>query len=134
MERIQINIDGIVYESHPEQRICQGCAFHSDEHNLADQSQCLQANEYADCITKQIIWKKAAVKTASGTMSKQVGGSHYQKKIQPWDIIAEWNLDYWRGNVIKYVLRAPEKNGVEDIKKAIHYLEYIVENYVKDRK
>lgn len=61
--------------------------------------------------------------------TKQVGGSHYLKAIQPWDIIKAWDLDFWRGNVIKYVLRAPFKNGVEDIDKAIHYLEYIKSNY-----
>jgi hypothetical protein len=57
---------------------------------------------------------------------KQVGGGHYKgHSMQPWDIIKDWGLDYWRGNVIKYVLRAPYKNGKEDIEKAIHYLEYL---------
>lgn len=59
----------------------------------------------------------------------QVGGNHYKKAIQPWDIISVWGLDYWRGNVIKYVLRAPAKNGREDLEKAIHYLEYLIEHY-----
>lgn len=61
---------------------------------------------------------------------KQVGGDHYQMSpLQPWDIIKAWNLDYWRGNVIKYILRAPYKNGKQDIEKAIHYLEYVLQNY-----
>jgi hypothetical protein len=59
-------------------------------------------------------------------MSRQVGGSHYKKAIQPWDIIDEWNLNYWAGNIIKYVLRYPYKNGVEDLEKAKHYLEYLI--------
>lgn len=63
------------------------------------------------------------------THEKQVGGTHYKKAIQPWDIISVWGLDYWRGNVVKYVLRAPYKNGKEDLEKAIHYLEYLVDNY-----
>lgn len=62
-------------------------------------------------------------------MDKQVGGTHYKNALQPWDIIQAWDLDYWRGNVIKYVLRAPYKNGREDIEKAIHYLEYVLKNY-----
>jgi hypothetical protein len=62
-------------------------------------------------------------------MNKQVGGTHYKKAIQPWDIINAWKLDYWRGNCVKYVLRAPYKNGREDIEKAIHYLEYLLENW-----
>ena len=128
----KINIDGFIYRAEAETVGCEGCAFQQDTGEFNCNS--AFAHSGRDCIDSEIIWIKDSVKTASGTMSKQVGGSHYQKKIQPWDIIAEWNLDYWRGNVIKYVLRAPEKNGVEDIKKAIHYLEYIVENYVKDRK
>lgn len=63
------------------------------------------------------------------TNDKQVGGSHYKKAIQPWDIISVWGLDYWRGNVVKYVLRAPYKNKREDLEKAKHYLEYLIENY-----
>jgi len=59
-------------------------------------------------------------------MSRQVGGNHYKKAIQPWDIIDEWNLNYWAGNIIKYVLRYPYKNGVEDLEKAKHYLEYLI--------
>jgi hypothetical protein len=49
--------------------------------------------------------------------------------MQPWDIIQAWELDFWRGNVVKYILRAPYKNGKEDFEKAKHYLEYLIENY-----
>ena len=59
-------------------------------------------------------------------MARQVGGNHYKKAIQPWDIIDEWQLNYWAGNIIKYVLRYPYKNGVEDLEKAKHYLEYLI--------
>lgn len=59
----------------------------------------------------------------------QVGGNHYKKAIQPWDIISTWKLNFWEGNVLKYVLRAPFKNGREDLEKAVHYLEYLIENY-----
>lgn len=60
---------------------------------------------------------------------KQVGGSHYLKAIQPWDIIRAWDLNYWEGNVVKYVLRHEYKNRKEDLEKAIHYLEYLRDNY-----
>jgi hypothetical protein len=59
---------------------------------------------------------------------KQVGGDHYTKhKIMPWDIIDEYGLDFYAGNAIKYILRAPDKNGVEDLEKAKHYLERMIE-------
>lgn len=61
--------------------------------------------------------------------AKQVGGDHYLKAIQPWDIIRAWDLNYWEGNLIKYVLRHRYKNKLEDIEKAIHYLEYMRDNY-----
>jgi hypothetical protein len=62
-------------------------------------------------------------------LDKQEGGEHYQLPIQPVDYIVKNNLPYREGNVIKYVTRHQSKNGAEDIKKAIHYLEMILEDY-----
>lgn len=59
---------------------------------------------------------------------KQVGGNHYNKMVfQPIDFIQANNLGYCEGNVIKYVCRHKDKNGAEDIEKAIHYLELLLE-------
>jgi len=58
----------------------------------------------------------------------QVGGNHYSKHtIQPFDIIDEYKLGYYEGNVLKYLLRHKDKGGVEDIDKAIHYLNKVKE-------
>jgi hypothetical protein len=58
----------------------------------------------------------------------QVGGSHYKgKSIQPWDYIAANNLGYFEGNIIKYVSRWRDKGGVDDLKKARHYLDKLIE-------
>lgn len=55
--------------------------------------------------------------------AKQIGGNHYAKmKIQPWDIILVYDLDYWLGNVVKYILRN-KIDKLEDLKKARHYLD-----------
>lgn len=60
------------------------------------------------------------------TSSTQVGGDHYTRHdIQPWDIIEEYGLDFWLGNVIKYVCR-DKGNKLEDLKKAHHYLEHAI--------
>lgn len=130
MENTVINVAGVDYVSQPETEIggCDGCAFAADVGDYL----CNEACTLQDCFEDEIIWK--SVKDKPSTMSKQVGGTHYQKKIQPWDIIHEWKLDYWRGNVVKYVLRCKEKNGIEDLKKAVHYLEYAIENYEEDIK
>ena len=59
-------------------------------------------------------------------LDTQVGGNHYKDlKIQPVEDTVQNNLGYLEGNVIKYVTRHEKKNGLEDIQKAIHYLELI---------
>ena len=61
--------------------------------------------------------------------SKQVGGDHYKTSIEPWQVFLDWGLDPWACNVIKYVQRHRKKAGKEDLEKAKHYLEYMIENY-----
>ena len=61
-------------------------------------------------------------------LDKQVGGRHYKTlAIQPLEYIEKNNLPYLEGNVIKYTTRHSFKGGREDIEKAIHYLELILE-------
>ena len=58
----------------------------------------------------------------------QVGGQHYQRAIQIWDIVEVWELDFWRGSALKYLLRAGNKGPkVEDLKKCRHYLDKLIE-------
>ncbi len=58
----------------------------------------------------------------------QEGGDHYKKlTIQPVEYIQANNLDFFQGNVVKYVTRHKDKRGAEDIRKAIHYLQMILE-------
>jgi hypothetical protein len=65
---------------------------------------------------------------ADSALTKQVGGSHYRDKgIQPIIYIHANDLGFCEGNVVKYVTRWREKNGVADLKKAIHYLELLIE-------
>jgi|TARA_R100001530_G_scaffold1283_1_gene2247 hypothetical protein len=59
---------------------------------------------------------------------KQIGGNHYKDRvIQPIDYIVKNNLDFLEGNVVKYITRWREKGGIEDLKKAKHYLELKIE-------
>jgi len=58
----------------------------------------------------------------------QHGGTHYKTKaIQPWDYIVANELGYLEGNIVKYVSRWKEKGGVEDLRKASHYLAKLIE-------
>ena len=62
------------------------------------------------------------------SLEKQVGGKHYSKmKIQPAEFINGNKLLFAEGNAIKYICRHSVKGKEEDIKKAIHYLEMILE-------
>lgn len=57
---------------------------------------------------------------------------HYNDfKIQPATFIGENKIDFLAGNVIKYVVRYDKKNGVEDLHKAKHYLDMLIERTQK---
>tara|TARA_R100000231_G_C5197874_1_gene126438 strand:- start:227 stop:481 length:255 start_codon:yes stop_codon:yes gene_type:complete len=59
---------------------------------------------------------------------KQVSGTHYMyMEIQPAEFVNKNKLLFAEGNAIKYICRHSHKGGVEDIDKAIHYLEMIKE-------
>jgi hypothetical protein len=59
---------------------------------------------------------------------RQVGGDHYKAmEIQPLEYIVKNDIGYLEGNVIKYVSRYQAKNGLEDLKKAKHYLNILIE-------
>jgi hypothetical protein len=63
------------------------------------------------------------------SFKKQVGGSHYLKyKIQPVDFIIKNNIGFVEGNIIKYILRFKEKGGVQDLLKAKHYIELLIDS------
>jgi hypothetical protein len=65
---------------------------------------------------------------------KQIGGSHYKSfYIQPYEFISKNNLSFFQGNVVKYVCRYQNKNGIEDLEKIIHYCELEIKK-IKDIK
>ena len=58
--------------------------------------------------------------TANNT---QVGGTHYKREYQHWDLVPDTNMPYHLACATKYVSRWREKNGLEDLKKSIHYIQ-----------
>ena len=63
----------------------------------------------------------------------QVAGNHYSKlKIQPMEYCLQNDLNYGQSNAIKYITRYKDKNGIEDLKKAIHCIELLIEFEEKD--
>ena len=64
--------------------------------------------------------------------AKQIGGSHYQKfKIQPSKFVVENKLLFPEGCAIKYICRHSHKGKKEDLLKAIHFIEMIIERDYK---
>jgi hypothetical protein len=58
----------------------------------------------------------------------QVAGDHYKQfKYETWDVILDWGLGYLDGNAVKYLSRWRHKNGIEDLKKARHYIDKLIE-------
>ena len=65
---------------------------------------------------------------------RQIGGNHYKSfYIQPYEFISKNNLSFFQGNVVKYVCRYQNKNGIEDLEKIIHYCELEIKK-IKDIK
>ena len=87
--------------------------------------------QYLDEMQQQHILQISAATRAN---EQQVGGAHYAvKAIQPWDFIIANNIGYLEGNIIKYISRWKDKGGVEDLKKAQHYLQKLIETHDKER-
>lgn len=72
--------------------------------------------------------KSREVKAVNSAFEKQISGRHYKDlPIQPIEYCQKNNLNYCESNVIKYVTRHKHKNGKEDLLKAIHNLELLIE-------
>lgn len=65
---------------------------------------------------------------AAEALAVQVGGNHYKDMvIQPIEFIQRNGIGFAEGNVIKYVCRYAKKGGLEDLKKARHYIDLLLE-------
>lgn len=59
---------------------------------------------------------------------RQIGGTHYKgKPIEHWDFVLMHNIPYMEAQIMKYVMRWRDKNGVDDLRKAMHFLEKLIE-------
>lgn len=91
-----------------------------------------------------IVWQRETLndKIASAEVARQktasqwdlqVGGDHYKSmKIQPAKFALENKLDYCQANAIKYICRHASKNGKQDLEKAKHYIDLLIEHYYGD--
>lgn len=99
-----------------------------------------------DCPDAEILWQRSesekqaeacenkpfsqCIPVLESAWDKQTGGDHYKKlAIQPMEYALKNKLDYAQANVVKYVTRHADKNGKEDLLKAIHNIELMIEHY-----
>lgn len=85
----------------------------------------------------EIAKEKRSVRASA--LDVQIGGSHYKKyAYQPVEFAVHAELSFIQGNIVKYITRYNDKNGVEDIKKVIHYSELAMQlrhsNKIKEHK
>lgn len=83
--------------------------------------------ESLECWAKRVIREvdEAEKRTPDANADAVVNPPHYTKwQIEPINFIMRNNMPFWMGNVVKYCMRADDKNGVEDLRKAIRYIEF----------
>ena len=103
--------------------------------NPFDTRRCPPIVKNVDCVrSKECVSDRGmAVSGDTGNAwDKQVGGEHYkQYAIQPAKFALANGLDYAQSNAIKYIVRHKDKNGVQDLDKAIHYIELLKQHHYK---
>lgn len=99
--------------------------------NPFDTHRCSPMVKPVDCVrSKECIMEKDKVSLSNNAWDKQVGGEHYkQYAIQPAKFALANGLDYAQSNAIKYIVRHKDKNGVQDLDKAIHYIELLKQHH-----
>jgi hypothetical protein len=86
-----------------------------------------------DVVNPQITDAVTQFKPSNKADDLQIGGDHYKNMgIQPWKAMESWMTSeefrgFLKGNSIKYLARCNAKGGVEDVKKARHYIDKLVE-------
>lgn len=98
---------------------------------------CIKVVECKQMLTEKDIKDYGDLSTKQPSVNDiQYGGDHYKKygSLQPWDVITAWGLGYLDGTALKYIARWKDKNGIEDLKKAIHFLQKTIEVHEKGTK
>ena len=103
--------------------------------NPFDTRRCPPIVKNVDCVRNKECTSDRGMAVSGDTSNawdKQVGGDHYkQYAIQPAQFALANGLDYAQSNAIKYIVRHKDKNGVQDLDKAIHYIELLKQHHYK---
>ena len=101
--------------------------------NPFDTRRCPPIVKNVDCVRSKECTSDRGMAVSGDTNNawdKQVGGEHYkQYAIQPAQFALANKLDYAQANAIKYIVRHADKNGVQDLDKAVHYIELLKQHH-----
>lgn len=76
--------------------------------------------------------RKQGSESGEEIMTTESDPKHYSNlPIEPWDFIQQNKLDFFEGNVVKYICRWKNKGGVDDLQKAITYINKIIAGEAK---
>jgi hypothetical protein len=93
----------------------------------------LSGSMLGEVVNPQITDAVTQFKPSNKADDLQIGGDHYKNMgVQPWKAMESWLTPeqfagFLRGNAIKYLARCDVKGGLDDIKKARHYIDKLVE-------
>lgn len=138
---MQIRVAGACPECHgapnhlPDcPRLKQACEHHFTKVVRAEDNpgvryvMCADCGTHLDHLAARPDGRVVLTKSQQTALDVQVGGSHYKDlAIQPVEYIHKNRIGYMEGNAIKYLTRWRQKNGVEDLKKARHYIDLLIE-------
>lgn len=103
------------------------CGHLVSDHEAQDPGRCFKC-DVCNGFERVKVGNDDPIDGSKDANSRQVGGSHYGlKNFQHWDLVALFKLDYFQGQITKYVMRWKQKNGVQDLEKALHFLEKYIE-------
>ena len=104
---------------------CNNCLYESVH---GDQRPCVTCDAGGSNWVMSPQYKPENVAFIKRALDIQVAGNHYKElAIQPVEYIYANNIGYFEGNVIKYVSRWRNKNGIKDLEKAKHYIDLLIE-------
>ena len=127
------NTEWGIYKSKMCYDLFEGAYSHYDYYNNKNYT-IIPSTQIADLEPeKSTDWAPAPTDIEAMNKSKkasqtQIGGNHYSDMaIQPTEFIHKNGLSFIQGNVIKYVCRYKDKVGIEDLNKAKHYIDLLIE-------
>ena len=124
----EVKLDsGIIIGSVPEQLL--STITQTEDNDHAEQQLQSNADQYAKSIIGHPMKTGKDIPSEEiNPLNTQVGGQHYASmKIQPVEFAFHNNLSFLQGSVIKYITRYKQKNGKQDLEKAKHFIDLLIQ-------